>query len=108
MEETLRYDLVKESVEDVHGLPRGFLDTIVEDHKTVVWDNQPNNRGAFAMALPGQKKLFAYEMLQPEFNQRIYFAGEHVSTKHGWMQGALYTGMAAANQLAQHFHNRFY
>lgn len=108
MEETLRYDLVKESVEDVHGLPRGFLDTIVKNHKTVVWDNQPNNRGAFAMALPGQKKLFAYEMLQPEFNQRIYFAGEHVSTKHGWMQGALYTGMAAANQLAQHFHNRFY
>ncbi|MFT4007947.1 MAG: FAD-dependent oxidoreductase, partial [Lacrimispora sp.] len=63
MEESLRYELIKENVEEVHGLPRGFLDSIVEDHKTVVWDNQPYNRGAFAMALPGQKKLFAYEML---------------------------------------------
>ncbi|WP_077610227.1 flavin monoamine oxidase family protein [Clostridium sp. Marseille-P2415] len=105
MEETLRYELVRENVEAVHGLPVGFLNSIVEDHKTVVWNNQPNNRGAFALALPGQKKLFAYEMLKPEFNQRIYFAGEHVSTKHAWMQGALYTGKAAANQLAYHFHN---
>lgn len=107
MESRLRYELIKDSVEEVHGLPRGFLDSIVEKHKTVVWDNQPYSRGAFAMALPSQKKLFAYEMLQPEFNGRIYFAGEHVSTKHGWMQGALYTGMNAANQLAQHLHNRF-
>lgn len=106
MEESRRYELIKEEVEEVHGLPRGFLDSIVEDHKTVVWDNQPNNRGAFAMALPGQKRLFAYEMLKPEFNQRIYFAGEHLSTKHGWMQGALYTGMEAANQLANSFHSQ--
>ncbi|WP_312501952.1 flavin monoamine oxidase family protein [Lacrimispora sp.] len=106
MEESLRYELIKENVEEVHGLPRGFLDSIVKDHKTVVWDNQPFNRGAFAMALPGQKKLFAYEMLKPEFNQRIYFAGEHLSTKHGWMQGALYTGKEAANQLANSFHSQ--
>ncbi len=106
MEESRRYELIKEEVEEVHGLPRGFLDSIVEDHKTVVWDNQPNNRGAFAMALPGQKRLFAYEMLKPEFNQRIYFASEHLSTKHGWMQGALYTGMEAANQLANSFHSQ--
>ncbi|MDR1550414.1 MAG: FAD-dependent oxidoreductase [Hungatella sp.] len=106
MEELLRYELIKENVEEVHGLPRGFLDSIVEDHKTVVWDNQPYNRGGFAATLPGQKKLFAYEMLKPEFNQRIYFAGEHLSTKHGWMQGALYTGKEAANQLANWFHSQ--
>jgi monoamine oxidase len=107
MEKSLRFELIKENVEEVHGLPRGFLDSIVEDHKTVVWDNQSYNRGAFAVALPGQKELFAYEMLKPEFNQRIYFAGEHLSTKHGWMQGALYTGMDAANQLANSFHGQF-
>lgn len=104
MEERLRYEFVKKSVEEVHGLPSGFLDSIVEDHKTVVWNNEPNNRGAFAQTLPGQKNLFAYEMLQPEFNGRVHFAGEHVSTKHAWMQGALYTGKAAANQVAASFH----
>lgn len=106
MDEITRYKLIRRNVEEVHGLPRRFLDSIVEDHKTVVWDNQPNNRGAFAMTLPGQKKLFAYEMLKPEFNQRVYFAGEHLSTKHGWMQGALYTGKEAANQLANTFHDQ--
>lgn len=100
MPEPLRFEYIKESVEEVHGLPRGFLDPIVADHKTVVWDNEPYSRGAFAESLPGQKQLFSYEMLKPEFNQRVFFAGEHVSTKHGWMQGALYTGKEAANQLA--------
>lgn len=106
MEEKLRYELVKKSVEEVHGLTRGFLDSIVEDYKTVTWNNEPYIRGAFAQTTPGQKELFAYEMLKPEFNQRIYFAGEHVSTKHAWMQGALYTGKAAANQLVSHVHNQ--
>lgn len=107
MEKTFRYELIRESVERVHGLPSGFLNSIVEDHKTLVWNNDSNTRGAFAQTLPGQKKLFAYEMLKPEFNQRVYFAGEHVSTKHAWMQGSLFTGKAAANQLASHFHNYF-
>ncbi len=105
MEEAFRYEFIKKSVEEVHGLPKGFLDSIVEDHKTVVWNNEPNARGAFAQALAGQKKLFAYEMLKPEFNSRVYFAGDHVSTKHAWMQGALQTGKSAANQVASHFHN---
>nr|WP_024835324.1 NAD(P)/FAD-dependent oxidoreductase [Clostridium sp. 12(A)] len=108
MEPALRYELIKENVEEVHGLPGGFLDSIVKDHKTVVWDNEPFIRGAFAQALPGQKELFSYEMLKPEFNQRIFFAGEHLSTKHGWMQGALYTGMEAGNQLAKAFHSQSY
>lgn len=108
MERTLRYDFIRESVEEVHGLPRGFLNPIIEAHKTVVWNNEPNSRGAFAQTLPGQKRLFAYEMLKPEFNNRVYFAGEHVSTKHAWIQGSLYTGKDAANQLAHHFHTNFY
>jgi monoamine oxidase len=106
MEERLRYELVRKNVEEVHGLPRGFLNSIVEDQKTVVWNNEPYIRGAFAQTLPGQKKLFAYEMLKPEFNQRVYFAGEHVSTKHAWMQGSLFTGKAAANQLASYVYNQ--
>lgn len=99
-----RYELVQRNIEEVHGLPEGFLNSIIEAQKVVVWNNEPDIRGAFAQTLPGQKKLFAYEMLQPEFNQRVYFAGEHVSTKHAWIQGSLYTGKEAANQLAAHFH----
>ncbi len=107
LDKNMIFDFVKASVEDVHGLPRGFLDSIVEDHKTVVWNNEPNSRGAFAQELPGQKRLFSYEMQQPEFNKRVYFAGEHISPKHAWMQGALYTGKDAANKLAYHYYNNY-
>jgi monoamine oxidase len=98
--ESDRIEFVKREVEEVHGLPGEFLDSIVEQAKTVVWDNKPNFRGAFAYALPGQNQRFSYVMALPEYNNRVFFAGEHTSSKHGWIQGALQTGKSAANNLA--------
>lgn len=95
-----QFSLVKGNVEKVHGLPAHFLDTIVESEKAVDWNQQHWFRGAFAVDLPGQKINFAHTILEPEYNNRVFFAGEHTSVKHGWMQGALYSGMLAANTLA--------
>ena len=95
------YLLIKRCVEEVHGLPRGFLNTLVEENHTVHWDNESYFTGAFANCLPSQKPLFLYDMQRPEYNNRLFFAGEHVSSKHGWMQGSLYSGKAAANALAE-------
>ncbi|WP_152978227.1 FAD-dependent oxidoreductase [Caloramator mitchellensis] len=33
-------------------------------------------------------------------NNKVLFAGEHVSGKHGWIQGALHSAMIAANNIA--------
>jgi monoamine oxidase len=107
LEDPRRYEVIRQNVEEVHGLPRGFLSSFVERYHTVHWNSEPLYRGALAYNLPEQKRLFAYEMQQPEFNNRVFFAGEHISTKHGWMQGALATGKAAANKLAGQFHNQF-
>lgn len=93
--------LVKRNVEEVHGLPENFLDSIVRYYKMVDWNQQQWFRGAFAVDLPGQKINFAHTILEPEYNNRVFFAGEHTSVKHGWMQGALYSGMLAANTLAK-------
>jgi len=87
-------------VEEVHGLPENFLDSIVKCYKMVDWNQQQWFRGAFAVDLPGQKINFANTILEPEYNNRVFFAGEHTSVKHGWIQGALYSGMLAANTLA--------
>lgn len=103
---TQHYNLVRQNVEEVHGLPRGYLNFLVEDYKAIQWTREPNFRSALAYTLPGQKPLFLYEMQRPEYHNRVFFAGEHISSKHGWIQGALYTGKAAANDLAYHFHNR--
>lgn len=104
-EEVRRYELTRQNVEEVHGLPKGYLNSIVERYQSIHWNTEPNYTGGFALTLPAQKPLFAFEILKPEFSGRVYFAGEHVSTKHGWIQGALYTGMAAANHLSYHTHN---
>lgn len=104
-EEGRRYDIIRQNVEEVHGLPRGYLNSVVERTETLHWFDEPNYVGALALTLPGQKPLFAYENQRPEFHNRVFFAGEHVSAKHGWMQGALYSGKAAANQLAGYFHD---
>ena len=100
MSEERQIELVKRNVEAVHGLPEGYLDTVVEDYKVLHWNTQEWFKGAVAMGLPEQKGIFSYNILKPEYNDRIFFAGEHTSVTHAWMQGALYSGKLAANILA--------
>ena len=101
----MQYEVIRQSLEEVHGLPRGYLNNMIEQHVAVHWNTEPNSLGALAYTLPGQKPQFAYENLKPEYHNHVFFAGEHVSNKHGWIQGALYSGKAAANQLAYQFHS---
>ncbi|MHB8062955.1 MAG: flavin monoamine oxidase family protein [Ruminiclostridium sp.] len=99
MPETDRLEKIKQNVEEVHGLQLGTLDSIVTASKTQEWNDDPLFRGAFCYFTPEQKKLFSWEMTIPEYNNRVFFAGEHVSALHRWMQGALKSGMEAANAL---------
>lgn len=105
LEEPHRFEFTKQNVEEVHGLPYGCLNSIVSDYKTVEWFREPYARGALPYTLPGQKNIFAYIMKQPEYDQRVYFAGDHISGKHGWVQGALQTGKSAANNLTLYHYN---
>jgi len=99
MTEEDRFEKIKQNVEEVHGLQKGTLDPIVSDYKTQVWNDDPLFRGAFCYFTPEQKKLFSWVMTLPEYNSRVFFAGEHISALHRWMQGALKSGMEAANAL---------
>lgn len=100
MQEDTRFEKLKRNVEEVHGLPKGVLNSIVTDFKTQVWNDDPLFRGAFCYYTPQQKKLFSWVMRSPEWNNKIFFAGEHVSGLHRWIQGALQSGMEASNTLA--------
>ncbi len=107
MPEKALAEKLKQNVEEVHGLQRGTLDSIVTDSKTQEWNADPLFRGAFCYFTPEQKKLFSWEMVLPEYNNRVFFAGEHISALHRWMQGALQSGMEAANTLASSLSGRF-
>lgn len=52
--------------------------------------------------MPEQQSLFQYAIVKPEYDNRVYFAGEHASTTHAWMQGALNSGMKAACAIAEY------
>ena len=101
MVESNKIDFVKRSVERVHGLPYGFLDDLVTGYKSFNWNEAPDFKGAFCTMSPYQKQLFSYDMLKPEYDERIFFAGEHISATHSWLQGALYTAKTAANAIAK-------
>ena len=62
------------------------------------WNEAPWARGAFAVYLPGQVAALYAAATQPE--GRIYFAGEHLSSWPGWMQGALASGLRAAREIS--------
>jgi monoamine oxidase len=51
------------------------------------WDSHPWAGGAFAQYLPGQFSSIHQDVICPD--GRVYFAGEHCSHNHSWMQGAL-------------------
>ena len=62
------------------------------------WDEVPWARGAFAVYKPDQWATLQPVGMQPE--GRIHFAGEHLSSWPGWMQGALSSGLRAAREIS--------
>ncbi|HEX9058597.1 MAG TPA: FAD-dependent oxidoreductase [Clostridia bacterium] len=99
--EEMYFEEIKREIEMVHGLRPFYLDNIVEGHKTINWNHEPTIRGALSFFSTEQKRIFSYGMTLPEYNGRVFFAGEHISAVHRWMQGSLQSGMQAANDIAQ-------
>jgi len=102
----VRFEEIKREVEEVHGLPEGYLDNIAVDFKTINWNDYPWIRGALPFFAPEQKRLFSCGMALPEYDNRVFMAGDHISATHRWMQGAMQSGMIAANQIALEYKNR--
>jgi monoamine oxidase len=63
------------------------------------WDTHPWSGGAFAWFNPGQQTELYADLIKPE--GRIYFAGEHASLTHTWMQGALESALTAVGMMLQ-------
>src|SRR5579875_135579 len=61
------------------------------------WVNNPYSTGAVVAFKPGQEhELFPYI---PTPEGRVYFAGEHTTLTHGWMQGAIESGIRVAYEV---------
>lgn len=102
LQDNVRFEKIKRQIEAVHGFEDGYLESIVEKYMTVDWNREKGFYGGFCYFKPEQQVLFSYAMEQPEYNNKIYFAGEHISLTHGWIEGALSTGMKAANSIVEY------
>ncbi|RAL24051.1 flavin monoamine oxidase family protein [Thermoflavimicrobium daqui] len=63
------------------------------------WLKYPYTAGAIAMFKPTQETVLYPHILKPE--GRLHFAGEHTSLTHGWIQGAIESGIRAAYEINQ-------
>ncbi len=72
-------------------------DGAVERAAVYAWDRDPWARGDYAWFRPGQVRAFLPHLATPE--GRVHFAGDHTSTRPGWMQGALESGVRAAREV---------
>jgi monoamine oxidase len=61
------------------------------------WVRYPYSAGAFTMFKPEQVTELSPYISTPE--GRVHFAGEHASTTHGWIQGAIESGIRVAYEV---------
>ena len=62
-----------------------------------MWHDDEFAGGAFALFDPGQQTRLHEAIVAPE--GRIHFAGEHASLAHAWIQGAIESGLRAAQEI---------
>jgi monoamine oxidase len=68
-----------------------------ETGATCMWHHDEFAGGAFALFDPGQQTRLHDTIVRPE--GRLYFAGEHTSLAHAWIQGAVESGLRTAIQI---------
>lgn len=56
---------------------------------------------AFCYFGPSQKSSFLSTMCKPDWDRRVFFAGEQASYTHGWIQGALEAALRCVIQIDQ-------
>ena len=61
---------------------------------SLVWSQDPFSAGAYAFFQPHQERELHEAIISPE--GRFYFAGEHASIQHRWIEGAMESALRAA------------
>lgn len=89
---------IQQALEDVSAIHPQIVDAF-EVGASHFWHSDQYAGGAFALFEPGQLKRLHAHIREPE--GRIYFAGEHASREHAWINGAIESGLHAASAIHQ-------
>lgn len=91
-----RTDRLVQAIEDVAQIHPQINETF-EVGASQMWHDDEFAGGAFVLFQPQQETLLHQSIIAPE--GRIYFAGEHCSLFHRWIQGAVESGLRAASEI---------
>lgn len=108
LDEPIRLYTILRNLEEAIGLPNKYLDDKVINHFTLNWNTNDLSLGGFSKYYIEQNELFAHASCTPEYNNKVFFAGEHIGPSHGWVQSALLSGTTAANQIAKCEKNSYF
>jgi monoamine oxidase len=93
-----REEQIRQAIEELAKIhPQVSKEHMVEVGTSVMWQNEPNFGGAFALFNPTQETRLHHHIKKPE--GRVHFAGEHTSLHHRWIQGAVESGLRAAYEV---------
>ncbi|XP_073441589.1 L-amino-acid oxidase [Dendrobates tinctorius] len=90
-------DIVLEDLSIIHRRPKEELRKLCPKSVVKKWSLDPHSMGAFAFFTPYQFGDMYEHLSEPE--GRIFFAGEHTSFPHGWIDTALLSGLKAARDV---------
>ncbi|MDQ0466231.1 monoamine oxidase [Caulobacter ginsengisoli] len=83
---------VLQGIEALHPGRVNLIDDIVH----IAWDDGGSpGGGAFAYFAPGEHYRYQAALTDPHpaVSPRVFFAGEHISVAHAWIQGAIQTAL---------------
>lgn len=87
----------KNEILQVLKAPFGDVSDYAEDVFSYYWGDDKYTKGAYALFGSNQDESFQERLMKPFHN--VYFAGEHVSTVQGFMEGAVESGEHVASAL---------
>jgi monoamine oxidase len=96
-----RTELILNSVQRIHPQLRSYIDDINRDVEHVAWDTEASpGGGAWASFGPGEQHRYQGVLCEPVFfdsskRPRVFFAGEHLTIIHAWIQSAVQSALCA-------------
>ncbi|XP_007954339.1 L-amino-acid oxidase-like [Orycteropus afer afer] len=92
-------DIILDDLAAVHDRPKEELRALCPYSTVKHWSQDPYSMGGFVFFTPYQYVDYAQDLCRPE--GRVYFAGEHTSLPHGWIDTAIKSGLRVAQSIQE-------
>jgi len=100
-------ELVLKDLADIHDVTVDYLREQLIECKAWSWSHNPYTMGAFAFFGPGKFQDPYFSLNTPAANGFLHFAGEAISVRHAWVEGALDSAWRAVYEMLYFFPDEY-